>query len=132
LEPKIIYVEDSAEDAELFKETLDRFGLKAEVVILEDSEALDYFDQIAAEGSFTPDVIVLDLKMPEQNGITLLKAIKEIPHFDTTPVVIFSGAMGPSEKSDALRNGASLCLEKARTPEDWDDIISGISSFLVS
>jgi len=132
MQPKIIYVEDSPEDAELFSRNLERLGLNAEVIVLDDSQALAYFDKLAAENSFVPDVLVLDLKMPEQNGITLLKAIKEIPHFDATPVVIFSGSMGPVEKAEALRNGASLCIEKPHTPEDWEDVVTGITSFLAA
>jgi CheY-like chemotaxis protein len=130
--PKIIYVEDNPQDAELFRHNLERCGVGVEVITMDDTEALDFLTQTASEDTKIPDVLVLDLKMPEQSGISLLMQIKRIPQFDATPVVILSGSMGPSDKSEALRQGASLCLEKPRTAKDWDDIVSGISSFLVS
>jgi CheY-like chemotaxis protein len=127
---RIIYVEDNPADAELFQRNLLRCGIPAEVVLLDNSQCIPYLEKIAQEENSLPDLLIFDLKMPGQNGISILQAVKEIPEFDTTPVVIFSGSMGPQEKAECLRNGASLCLEKPHYAEGWDQTISSLSSFL--
>ena len=45
-------------------------------------------------GEFVPDAIVLDIVMPDMDGYTLVKKIKEIPDLTKIPVVISSGKGG--------------------------------------
>jgi len=128
---KIVYVEDNAADAELFEENVARAGFSADVITLGDMAAcMSYLRAAASDEQALPDLLVFDLKMPGQSGIHILQSVREIPEFDATPVVIFSGSMGPQEKAECLRNGASLCLEKPRAAAEWDQIMSSLSSFL--
>jgi CheY-like chemotaxis protein len=57
-----------------------------------------------------PDVVVLDLKMPEMNGLTVLKAIRQIA--STQPVVVLTGAGTPEVEQQVQALGVSEFVEK--------------------
>jgi len=57
-----------------------------------------------------PDVVVLDLKMPEMDGITVLR---EIRSFDPKkPVIILTGAATPGMEQQVLALGVTEFVEK--------------------
>ena len=114
--PKIIYVEDNKADGELFRRNLERSAVSAELLILNNSDCMTRLQGIAVDDG---DVLIFDLKMPGQSGIGILQQVRTIPAYDATPVVMFSGSLGPQEKAECLRNGASLCLEKPRRASEW-------------
>jgi two-component system, NtrC family, response regulator AtoC len=57
-----------------------------------------------------PDVVVLDLKMPEMNGLTVLKAIRQIA--STQPVDVLTGAGTPEVEQQVQALGVSEFVEK--------------------
>jgi DNA-binding response OmpR family regulator len=74
---------------------------------------------------FQPDLIILDLVMPEQEGIgTLLQVQKKNPH---VPVLAISGAMGANEYlSVANILGARRTLEKPIKAERLVQTVRGL------
>src|SRR5689334_23057436 len=42
--------------------------------------------------STTPDVILLDIIMPIMNGKVMLRALRQLPEFKTTPVIVLTNA----------------------------------------
>lgn len=70
-----------------------------------------------------PLVVLMDIKMPEMNGIQALKAIKK--HVPKIPVIVFT-AFGSNEKPiEAMKAGAFDYLEK---PFDADEFLAIINS----
>jgi len=59
---------------------------------------------------FTPDVVLLDLMMPEMNGEEFLQQFRSRPQFSSTPVIILTN-MGKEE------------IPKSITPDQVSDII---------
>jgi DNA-binding response OmpR family regulator len=67
--------------------------------------------------SFGPDVICLDLLMPERMGLSLFVEIRRTPSMERVPVVILSGLAGAGETLAALNTAGDLlppafCFEK--------------------
>jgi CheY-like chemotaxis protein len=96
--PKIIYVEDNKADGELFRRNLERSAVSAELLILNNSDCMTRLQGIAVDDGNLPDVLIFDLKMPGQSGIGILQEVRTIPAYDATPVVMFSGSLGPPGK----------------------------------
>lgn len=65
---------------------------------------LDWFDH------HTPDVIITDLRMPEMDGLAILKAVRSKGR--ETPVIVISGMGGVRDVVEALRLGADDYLVK--------------------
>jgi DNA-binding response OmpR family regulator len=63
-----------------------------------------------------PDVIVLDLNMPEMNGIEFLKEVRKLNFFKNTPMIVLSGEDSSGKRIEAFRTGADDYLTKPFNP----------------
>ena len=66
------------------------------------------------------DTIVVDIKMPELDGLSLLREIRKIRPL--TPVLVITGYYGDySQALEALRGGATDFIHK---PMEWDQFVA--------
>ncbi|MBI3865942.1 MAG: response regulator [Planctomycetia bacterium] len=63
-------------------------------------------------GEFSPDLVLLDIHMPEMNGLEILKAIRADRSISTIPVVILTASSTNDTKLEALHCGATDLLSK--------------------
>ena len=59
-----------------------------------------------------PDVLVLDLMLPDVSGITFLKQLRSKTLFDDMPVIILSAMADPDTIREGLDSGADRYLTK--------------------
>ena len=71
-----------------------------------------------------PDIVFLDIVMPQKNGIEVLKEIKSI--LPQLPVVMMSGYSLQEQKDEAVRLGAVGCLKKPFEVEDIRRVIKQV------
>ena len=71
-----------------------------------------------------PDLILLDIEMPDISGFEFLHTIKKNPKFMNIPVVIVSGHVETEFIIHAERSGASSVVAK---PIDKDDLLKKIT-----
>ncbi|MBI5385428.1 MAG: response regulator [Verrucomicrobia bacterium] len=105
---KILLVEDSPSDAELFHETLAPLGLDRFAITHVENlgQGLDRLQQ----ESF--DVVLLDLFLPDSGGRdTFLRARAAIPHL---PIIVLTGSMNEQDGPDAVRHGIQDYLIKGQ------------------
>lgn len=74
---------------------------------------------------FTPDVMLLDIKMPKVSGIEILKQIKKLK--PSLPVIIVTGYQSVETAQEALKNGAADYIPK---PFDTKHILNSIEAVL--
>ena len=63
-----------------------------------------------------PDLVLLDIEMPEMSGIEVLRRLKEDSHTQKIPVIIVSSINNPENKQEALQLGAADILVKPYSP----------------
>lgn len=86
-------------------------------------EAATAAEGVALSKRHKPDLIVLDLGLPDQDGMDILPALKE-PHEGHIPkVVILSVRKEQQTKNTAFRLGADAYLSKPFLMENLIDII---------
>jgi DNA-binding response OmpR family regulator len=108
---KILVVDDDIHATTLFDTLLTAKGYDA-VIVNDSATAFD------VAKSTNPDLIILDLMMPEPNGYEVCKTLRSDPKFSKIPIVIFT-AMGDNEsKESALNAGADEFLTKPFRVED--------------
>lgn len=96
-EPRVLMVEDDGEIAELYQLKLQLDGYRVAVA----SSAISGFEQAK---TLRPDLILLDIHLPEVDGMQLLGALREDQQTRELPVVIFSDDDNP----ELIRQAQSL------------------------
>lgn len=86
-------------------------------------EAGNGMEAVELYRTLSPDIITLDITMPELNGIEALKKIIEI-NKDAT-VVILTSISKPDSAIEALNNGAKNYINK---PFDKDKVLKAIDA----
>lgn len=101
----ILIVEDNAEQAQLTKLLMEEYGHKAHYLV--NSE-----NAIPVIKADRPRVVILDLMMPELDGLSLCQQIKSSPETEHTRVIIYSGKIYDSDRRKALELGADAFFIK--------------------
>lgn len=108
------------EDEELVCELLSEF-LKGEDDIDFLGEARDGATAIEKCRQLKPEMIILDLRLPEVSGLDVLKVLHmELPR---TKVIIFTGSLSEETLHSTLENGAIAYVEKAYGLEELQKAI---------
>ncbi|NEP01522.1 MAG: response regulator [Symploca sp. SIO2E9] len=112
---KILFIEDDNFNREIITEHLKLWGY--EVCALPDGKT---FLQSLSE--FQPDLILLDIKLPEIDGFTLIEKLRQ-SEWDKLPVVILSAYAFSAEKKRAQMLGVRRFLVKPTTPREIRRVI---------
>ena len=75
-------------------------------------------DGLAKLPIYNPDLIVLDLRLPDMTGFDILARIRRDPNFSNTPVIFVTGQNELNSKLKAFELGADDYLEKPFQPEE--------------
>jgi two-component system response regulator len=111
--PRILYVEDSAADADLMRRALEAAGKPFSLTVLNDGQAA--LDLVRSGSPPLPDVIVLDVKLRAVDGLTVLAEMKSNTRWQKIPVLVFAAPQDPNALQ-ATKLAADLCCAK---PMDW-------------
>ncbi|WMJ80783.1 chemotaxis protein [Clostridium sp. MB40-C1] len=113
---KIILADDSALIRKLLKDTLTKAGFKNFIIFNDGKQALDYLLDLVdkKQQGFLEDVqaLITDIEMPQMDGHTLTRKIKEHPILNNLPVIIFSSLITGDLKHKGESVGADAQLSK--------------------
>jgi CheY-like chemotaxis protein len=70
------------------------------------------------------DLLMLDVIMPEMDGFTLCKRIREKEHYKETPIVFLTAKSRDEDRSRGLEAGANLFLSKPISPDKLISIVA--------
>ncbi|MCC6298337.1 MAG: response regulator [Anaerolineales bacterium] len=104
-EKTVLIIEDEADAAELFAEMMRVSGFRV-VKITSSAPAMDLLT------NERPDLVILDIMMPEISGLDVLRNMRRDPSLTNIPVVVVSAKGTPSDIKTALDAGASTYLTK--------------------
>jgi twitching motility two-component system response regulator PilH len=106
----VLVVEDQRAQREMMAETLAKDGLRV-VAAADGREALQKLRETL------PDVIVLDVVMPNMNGYEFLREVRKLPDFAKVPVVVCSVKGEQFDKHWAQRLGSNAYVVKPFEPQ---------------
>jgi len=81
------------------------------------------FDGLAIAEDQQPSLILLDLMMPEMDGMEVLRKLKESRRTDKIPVIILTGLSDRNKVRQALDQGTSFYIVK---PFDYQELVSKV------
>jgi DNA-binding response OmpR family regulator len=118
--PLVLIAEDDAEIQLLLGIQLGRAGFET-TIVADGKEAL----RIALAGA--PDLVVLDLALPEIDGLTVLEQIRANEETSGVPVVLLSANAQESQIRDGLLRGANAYVTK---PFRFEELLTAIKQAL--
>lgn len=124
----ILLIEDNPDDVALTLRAFKKNNIMNPVVIAKDgAEALDY---LYCKGEFadrdiadTPQMILLDLKLPKVNGLEVLKTIRDDERTHLLPVIILTSSKEQQDLLDGYSLGANSYIRK---PVDFDQFTEAV------
>jgi two-component system response regulator len=81
--------------------------------------------------AFYPDLIILDLKLPEIGGIEVLRKIKNDKNTKNIPVVIFTSSDDTAELKSSYEMGVNSFVKKPIIYEEFIDTVKKIIDYWV-
>ncbi|MFQ3566006.1 MAG: response regulator [Aggregatilineales bacterium] len=103
---RILVVDDDPELLQLVKVLLER--IQAETITAENAKAAAQI----LRTSPLPDLLILDLMLPDISGIEFLRQMRARSEFDSIPVLVLSALIDPLHIKEALEAGADRYLTK--------------------
>ena len=120
LTARLLLVEDSVTQAEWLAEILAREG--HQVTIARDGgQALGHLRDQAI------DLVLLDMMLPDMDGLDVLRAVKDAPERGFVPVIVLSARSDVRSRVDGLRTGADDYLPK---PFDEEEALARVAAML--
>jgi two-component system cell cycle response regulator DivK len=116
----ILYVEDNPDNRLLVKRVL----LAEDYSLLEATDAAEALDVLKTTH---PDLILMDINMPDMDGYTLTARIKSLPGFAQVPILAVTANVMRGDKEKTLEAGCDGYIQK---PLDIDQLTREIEKFL--
>lgn len=111
--PRTILIVDDFDDTRLLLRTwLQKKGFRV-------AEAENGHRAVAAAESVRPDLIIMDVEMPELDGLEATRRIRELKGFEAVPIVAVSAYGADQYRDHALAAG---CNEYVSTPFEPDEL----------
>ena len=116
----ILYVEDNPDNRLLVKRIL----LSEDYSLLEATDARDALNLLQTT---RPDLILMDINMPDMDGYTLTAKIKSLPGFERIPILALTANVMRGDKEKTLEAGCDGYIQK---PLDIDQLTREIEKFI--
>jgi DNA-binding response OmpR family regulator len=116
----VMIIEDEPDAAELFGEMMRVNGFR----VIKMFSSTPAISMIAQE---KPDLILLDIMMPDISGLEVLRFMRREPELANTPVIVVSAKSMPNDIRIGLDAGASIYLTK---PVGFQDLKQAVEKVL--
>jgi len=118
----ILYVEDNRENRLLVRRVLEAEGH----TVLEADSAAQALQLVQDK---PPDLILMDINMPEIDGYTLTARFRAIPQLHKVPIIAITANVMKGDRERTLQAGCDGYIQK---PVDVDALPEQVSQFLMS
>jgi putative two-component system response regulator len=119
---KIMIVDDEAYNIQVFHKHLQLAGYRYFVTTSESTQAM------AMLRREQPDLLLLDIMMPQVSGLDILEQLRSLPEYRHLPVIILTASTDRETKQRALQLGTNDYLNK---PIDYEDLTLRVRNALL-
>lgn len=108
----ILVIEDNEQNLYLVRFLLEARGHRI-------TEARSGPEGIAAARAAAPDLILLDIELPQMDGYAVARVLREMPAFDAVPIVAVTSYALSGDRAKALAAGCDGHIEKPINPDTF-------------
>jgi len=113
MKPKILIIEDDKPTIDLFEEVFSMAGFEIEVLDL-GQKAIERLKEIREGKKEKPDLILLDLILPDMNGISILKEARKYPETKNLKIYALTNYNSPESNQELTNEGIDKILIKVQ------------------
>jgi len=110
---KILIIEDDLPTIKLFEEVFRMAGLNIEILDT-GKKGIERLREIREGKKEKPNLILLDLILPDMNGISILKEAKKYPETKDIKIFALTNYSNPKTNQELIKEGIDKILIKAR------------------
>lgn len=126
-----LLVDPNAEDVRLFLEALENEKIANDIhTVSSGTEALDFLHQ---RGEYTdasrPNIILLDIELPEMDGHQLLEELTGDPELEGIPVIVLTESDETKDVAQSYQLHANAYVQKPVEPDEFLDVIRSLEDF---
>ena len=116
----ILVVDDEPDELEVVEMLLISEGYK----VLKATNGIEALEVVEEE---TPDLVILDIMMPEMDGVETCKNMRRMDNMKSKPIIMFSAKLSAIDKKESFDAGADGFITK---PFNARGFIAGIKTYL--
>ena len=117
----ILIIDDSASIRQMVAFTLKQAGYGV-------TEAMDGEDGLAKARAMPFDLVMTDQNMPRMDGLTLIKALRQLPQCRTVPILMLTTESSAEIKQQGRAAGATGWLVKPFDPKALVDVVKKVTA----
>lgn len=117
---RVLIVEDDIRNVFAITSLLESHGISLEIA-RNGKEALGYLDKVHAKQAPAPDLVLMDIMMPEMDGLTATRNIRQRKEWSRLPIIALTAKAMKNDQKDCLDAGANDYLSK---PLDVEKLLS--------
>jgi two-component system, cell cycle response regulator DivK len=115
----ILVVDDFADTRLLLRTYLERRGFR----VVEAENGLQAVDQATTE---SPDLIIMDMQMPQLDGLSATRRIRDLKALDSVPIIAVSAYGADQFREQALAAGCNEYVSTPFEPSTLEGIIRSL------
>jgi two-component system chemotaxis response regulator CheY len=117
---QILTVDDSSSIRQMVGFTLTKAGYQV-------TEAVDGKDGLTKAGQQKFDLVITDLNMPNMDGVQMIAAIRKLPGYGFTPILMLTTESQAEKKADGRKAGATGWIVK---PFNADQLVAVVQKLV--
>ena len=121
---KFIVIDDDVTDVMFLRRAFSKLQYDIEILHIPDTDHV--IAQLEETGM---SCVLLDLKMPKEDGVAVLQRIKSNPNLSKYPVIILSSSQDPLEIERCYESGANAYSVKPSTIDGYKEFAESLISF---
>ncbi|MEA2554112.1 MAG: hypothetical protein QOJ65_2288 [Fimbriimonadaceae bacterium] len=131
---EILLVEDNKAEARLTEKAFEMGGINNNLHVVEDGEQAMAF--LRQEGVYadavTPDLILLDLNMPNMDGREVLAEVKKDSKLKVIPIIVLTTSESKQDILDSYRLHANCYISKPVQLSRFVEVLTSIEDFWIN
>jgi CheY-like chemotaxis protein len=132
--PTILITDDDDGHAFLIEDSLRQAGVRTPFLrFCDGQEILDFLNGVTTEPCFErnrPYLLLLDIRMPKVDGVTVLQRIKADPELRKLPVIILTTTDDPREVDRCHDLGCNVYMHKPISYENFAEAVTKLGKFV--
>lgn len=121
---QIALVDDDPDEQDFFQIALDVLGIDCEFHFFERAD--DFFSYVNSDDAKLPDIVFVDMSMPQISGRKMIEQLREDEKFDNIQAVIYTAHIGEKDKEAMMSLGTFEFFIKPTEFAELTEMLKGM------